>query len=113
MHTIDAQEKSLGRVASEAATLLRGKDNVDYTPHVIPTAQVKIVNASKLAISERKMNDKVYRRYTGYPSGLREEKLGRLIERRGYSEVIRRAVHGMLASNKLRKRMLNNLIIED
>lgn len=113
MYTIDAQKKSLGRVASEAARVLRGKDAVDFTPHEEPNATVKIINVSYLAISEKKKGEKIYRRYTGYNSGLKEESLERLLRRKGHAEALRRAIKGMLPANKLRKRMLTNLTIEE
>lgn len=113
MHTIDAQQKSLGRVASEAARVLRGKDAVDFTPHEEPNTTVKIINASHLSISEKKKEGKMYRRFTGYNSGLKEESLERLLRRKGHAEALRRAVKGMLPANRLRKRMLTKLVIEE
>ena len=90
-----------------------GKDNPHFQRHVAPAIAVHIVNASKLALTQEKRENKRYARYSGYPGGLRTETLGSLVERRGYAEALRRAVHGMLPSNKLRSRMLKNLIIEE
>ncbi|MDZ7726346.1 MAG: 50S ribosomal protein L13 [Candidatus Campbellbacteria bacterium] len=112
-YTIDAQGKKLGRVASEAAKLLMGKNTVTYKPNLAPGVTVTISNASKLSISEGKRSDKIYRRYTGYPGGLREESLGEVVDKKSNAEIIKKAVYGMLPDNKLRKEMLANLVIEE
>ncbi|MAZ40925.1 50S ribosomal protein L13 [bacterium] len=111
--TIDAQDRQLGRVASEAALLLRGKTTPDFKANVAPKVKVHVVNASKLNITERKAKGKVYTRYTGYPGGLREQTLEELIAKKGHGEAVRKAVYGMLPGNKLRKEMLKNLTITD
>lgn len=113
MKTIDAQNKSIGRVATEAAMTLMGKDKADYKPNAKPTAKVKITNASKAKISQKKMDEKVYTRYTQYPGGLRKRTLAELIAKKGYQEVFRKAVYGMLPNNKLRRIRMNNLEITD
>lgn len=113
MITVDAQNKKLGRLASEVAILLMGKDQTDFAKNRIPERDVKVVNVSKLDIDERKKLQKEYTHYTGYPGGLRTETLGHLIERKGNAEALRKAVRGMLPSNKLRPRMLKHLIIEE
>lgn len=113
MITLDAQNKKLGRLASEVAILLMGKDMVDFARNKIPDRDVKVVNVSKLDIDERKKEQKEYVRYSGYPGGLKKEKLGALMERKGSAEVLRKAVRGMLPSNKLRPLMLKHLIIEE
>ncbi|MFT5352199.1 MAG: large subunit ribosomal protein L13 [Candidatus Paceibacteria bacterium] len=112
MKTIDAENKILGRIASEAATTLLGKDSVDYAPNKIG-GKVHITNASKLSIAPKKENQMRYKRYTGYPGGLKYEKLTELIAKKGYSEVIKRAVKKMLPSNKLRDGMLKNLKVTE
>ncbi|HXK39911.1 MAG TPA: 50S ribosomal protein L13 [Candidatus Paceibacterota bacterium] len=113
MLTVDAQNKKLGRLASEVAILLMGKDMVDFARNKIPDRDVKVVNVSKLDIDERKKEQKEYVRYSGYPGGLKKEKLGALMERKGSAEVLRKAVRGMLPGNKLRPLMLKHLIIEE
>jgi len=113
IYTIDATGQSLGRVASEAAHVLMGKDSADFQKHVASDVQVHITNASKMQISQKKMKGKEYQRYTGYPSGLRKEPLGSLLKRRGYNEALRRAVRGMLPSNKLRPVLLKQLTVEE
>ncbi len=112
MITIDAQNKKLGRLASEVAILLMGKDQTDFARNAIPDRDIKVINADKLAIEPRKLLAKEYTSYTGYPGGLKTETLGALIARKGASEAIRKAVHGMLPGNKLRPRMMKHLIIE-
>lgn len=110
---INAEGEKLGRIASKAATFLIGKDNVSFARNKIADVEVKITNASKLKISDRKKDNKIYRHYTGYPGGLREKKMSKLINTKGYKEVLRKAVYGMLPINKLRKQRIKNLIIEE
>lgn len=110
-YTIDAQGRKLGRVASEAALLLRGKTTPNYKAYVQPQVKVHIKNAEKLDLSEKKLKDKIYTRYTGYPGGLKEQTLEEVIAKKGYEEAIRKAIYGMLPANKLRKGMLKNLNI--
>lgn len=112
-YTIDAQGKKLGRVATETAMILMGKNKPSYKPNVAPDVKVVIENASKLAISEKKKDDTVYTRYSGYPGGLKVETLGAVVEKKSYGEVLKRAVYGMLPANKLRKIMLSNLTIKE
>lgn len=112
-YTIDAEGKKLGRVATEAAMVLMGKNKPDYRPNVAPNVRVIIENGSKLAISEKKKDETIYTRYSGYPGGLKSETLGDVIEKKSHGEVIRRAVHGMLPANKLRKIMLSHLIVKE
>lgn len=112
-HTIDAAGKALGRVASEAAKVLMGKTSPDYTPNKSGGARVKIVNAKKISMHERKKIQKAYVTYTGYPSGKRTETYQKLSKRRGASEPIRRAVERMLPRNSLRKARMKSLTISD
>jgi len=113
IHTVDAKNKRLGRLASEVSILLLGKNKAEFQKHIPAAVKVKVVNASQLSIDPKKLKEKEYVRYTGYPSGLRKEPLGHLVGRRGYSEALRRAVYGMLPSNKLRDVRMKNLFIED
>ena len=112
-HTIDAEGKSMGRVATEAASVLMGKNTVAFARNIAPDVSVRIVNASKAAISDKKKDEKVYTRYSGYPGGLKAETLAHLIDQKGYSEAFRRAVKGMLPKNKLQPVMLKHLFIEE
>ncbi len=111
-HSIDAHGKRLGIVATEAARVLLGKDKADYARHLTAPVTVTITNASKLDIPESKKAD-IYQTFSGYPSGRREETLVHLGNRRGYSEVLRRTISGMLPNNKLKKPMLKNLVITE
>ena len=112
MITIDAQNKKLGRLASEVAELLMGKDLPENRPNAIPDRKIKIDNLSKLAIDPGK-NKETFIHYTGYPGGLRTQTLKELAEKKGYSEVFKKAVYGMLPGNKLRPLMMKNLILEE
>ena len=112
-HTIDAKDKKIGRVATEAAHHLLGKDSTDYKPNVVADVNVEIVNAKLLDISPKKIDNKMYKRFSGYPGGLKEEKLGKIIKNKGFDEVLRKAVYGMLPSNKLRSLMMKRLIISE
>jgi len=111
-HTIDATGKRLGKVATEAAAVLIGKDQVDFAKHIITDVQVEIQNVSKLDIPEKKKGE-IYQSYSGYPGGRHTETLEHLGERLGYKEVVRRTIGGMLPGNKHKKRLLNQLIISE
>lgn len=112
-HTIDAKDKALGRVATAAAVFLMGKDDPAFQRNVAPNVKVKILNASKAKISQKKMQEKTYQNYSGYPGGRKVFTMEKLIEKKGYEEVFRKAVRGMLPSNKLRAVMMKNLIITE
>ena len=112
-HTIDAAGKRLGRVATEVATLLMGKHKPDAVKNTVASVEVTVENVRKLHISEKKREDKKYVRYTGYPGGLREMSMDKLIEKKGFSEVFRKAVYGMLPSNRLRAKRMKNLIVSE
>lgn len=112
-HIIDAKGQKLGRVATEAAHILMGKNLVTFVKNKRPLVTVKIVNASKISISEKHLEHNTYARFSGYQGGLRFETLGALIKRRGYKEALRHAVRGMMPNNKLRPRALKNLSIVD
>lgn len=112
--TIDATDKSFGRVATEAANILRGKDSPDFERNRITGKKVNIINASAVRITTRgKLTDKKYVRYSGYPGGLKKESLKKLLERRGYKEAFKRAVRGMLPGNKLRPELMKRLNISE
>jgi large subunit ribosomal protein L13 len=107
-HVIDAEGAILGRLATEVATLLRGKHKPIFAPHVDTGDHVIVVNAAKLAISPRKAKDKLYHRHTGYPGGVRTESLEHLLER-DPEKVVRLAVKRMLPKGPLGRRMLKKL----
>jgi len=111
--TIDAKGKSLGRIATEAAKILRGKNNVLFERYAKPEAKVAIINASQIKITDKKLRAKNYQRYSGYPGGLKSETAGRLASRKGFHEMVRLAVFGMIPNNKLRRDIMKNLTIKD
>lgn len=110
-YTVDASGRALGRVASEAAQALLGKKSPHYVQNKVLPVNVTITNASKLVIGEKKMKQKEYTRYTGYPGGLRVQNLEMLKDKKGIEEVIRKAVDGMIPRNKLRKERMKRLTI--
>lgn len=113
MITIDAQDKTLGRVASAAAKVLMGKHKASFVKHAIVGEEVTIINAGKIKISGTKERNKEYIRYSGYPGGQKTETYQQLTARRGHAEAIRRAVLGMLPKNKLQMRRIKLLTIEN
>lgn len=111
-YTIDAAGKRLGKVATEAATYLIGKDQPDFAKNTVAPVHVTINNVSKLDLSEKKQGA-IYQRYSGYPGGRKEETFEHLAKRLGYAEPVKRTIQGMLPSNKLRPIMMKNLIINE
>jgi large subunit ribosomal protein L13 len=105
---IDAEGQVLGRLASTVAMLLRGKHKPIYTPHVDTGDHVVIINAAKVRLTGRKLQNKVKYRHSGYPGGLKATKIEKLMQTRPES-VIRDAVRGMLPKNPLGRRMLGKL----
>ena len=105
---VDAEGQTLGRLATQIADALRGKRKPQYTPHVDTGDFVIVVNAEKIAVTGNKMTEKMYRRHTGYPGGLRERTLAEMLEQRP-EEVIRKAVRGMLPRNRLARRQITKL----
>ena len=105
---IDAEGKTLGRLATQIADLLRGKRKPTYTPHVDVGDFVVVVNAEKIAVTGNKLEQKRYWRHSGYPGGIRSRTLAEQLERRP-EEVIRKAVKGMLPRNRLARQQLRKL----
>ena len=110
-HTIDATDKVLGRLASEIAILLRGKQKPDFVPYKNMGDIVVIKNIEKIKITGKKMEKKKYYRYSGYPGGLKEIPLKRLFKTKP-EEVLKMAVFGMLPKNKLRSKQIKRLQFE-
>jgi large subunit ribosomal protein L13 len=105
---VDAEGRTLGRLATQIAEVLRGKGKPTYTPHVDVGDFVIVVNAEKIAVTGNKLEAKRYWRHSGYPGGIRSRTLGEMLERRP-EEVIRRAVRGMLPRNRLGRAQLRKL----
>jgi large subunit ribosomal protein L13 len=112
-HTIDAKDKKLGRIASQAATLLMGKDSPEFARNELSDNHVEIINAAKADISDKKKKESFYKHFSGFAGGLREESMQRAIERKGISYVFETAIYGMLPKNKLRDQMIKHLKISE
>jgi large subunit ribosomal protein L13 len=109
-YVVDAEGQTLGRLATEIAYILRGKNKPQYTPHVDTGDFVVVVNAEKVVVTGRKAEQKVYRRHSGYPGGLKETSYEQMMERRP-TEILRRAVKGMMPKNRLARQQLRKLKI--
>ena len=107
-HKIDAENKSPGRLASEIAVLLRGKNKPTFEPHRDMGDIVLVDNVDKMKITGKKLDQKKYYSHSGYPGGLKEKGLDELMEDNP-EEVLRRAVFGMLPKNKLRAKQIKRL----
>ena len=107
-YVIDAQDKILGRMAAEIARRLRGKHKPEFAPHIDTGDFIVVVNAKKVKVTGQKLEKKKYYRHTGYPGGLKETTLARMMESKP-EEVIRHAVKGMLPKNRLGRAMLKKL----
>jgi large subunit ribosomal protein L13 len=109
-YVVDAEGKTLGRLATEIARILRGKNKPQYTPHVDTGDFVVVVNADKVVVTGRKAEQKVYRRHSGYPGGMKETSYARMMERKP-TEILRKAVHGMMPRTRLGRQQLRKLKI--
>ena len=109
-YVIDATDLVLGRLASRVALILRGKNKPDYTPHVDCGDNVIVVNADKVRLTGRKMDQKVYVRHTGYPGGQRITPVREMLRRKPFA-VVEEAVRGMLPKNRLGARIFHNLYV--
>ena len=109
-YVVDADGQTLGRLATRIADTLRGKDKSEYTPHVDTGDFVVVVNAEKVAVTGAKLDQKRYYRHSGYPGGLRSRTLREQLDRQP-TEVLRKAVKGMLPKNRLASAQLNKLKI--
>ncbi len=109
-YVIDAEGQNLGRVATKAATLLRGKHKVIFTPHVDCGDYVIVINAAKVNLTGNKLEDKKYYNHSGYPGGLRERTAKVMIEKYP-EEMLERAIKGMLPHNRLGRKMGTKLFV--
>ncbi len=107
---VDAKDKTLGELATGVANTLRGKDRVDYTPHVDGGAYVVIINAEKIRVTGKKETDKMYYRHSGYLGNLKTESL-KVVREKMPTRILEEAVKGMLPKNKLRKHQMRRLFL--
>ena len=107
-YIVDAEGKTLGRLATQIAETLRGKGKPEYTPHVDTGDFVVVVNAEKIRVTGDKLDKKIYYRHSGYPGGIRQRTLREELNKRP-AEVIRRAVKGMLPRNRLARTQITKL----
>lgn len=112
-HIIDAEGKKIGRIATEAAVFLMGKNAPDFERNKVTGVKVSIVNASKADMVEKRMAQKTYARYSGYPGGLKLQKAKDVVKRHGYRELFLKAIYGMIPSNRLRQIRMKNLTIAE
>ena len=109
--TIDATDKALGRLASEIAIVLRGKDQANFAANKIGEKLVMVKNIDKMKITGKKLRQKIYYRHLGMPGHMKKATMQEIINKKGKAEVLRRAVKGMLPINKLRPLAMKNLKI--
>lgn len=107
-YVIDAEDKTLGKIASEVASILRGKKKQIYTPHVDTGDYVIVINAEKVRVTGKKEEQKIYKSHSGYPGGLKETTLRELRAKKP-EEIIRHAVKGMMPKGKLGRQMFKKL----
>ena len=107
-YLVDAKDKVLGRIATKVATILRGKHKAIYTPHVDCGDMVVIINADKVRVTGKKLTDKIYMRYTGYPGGARRVKLEDMLKKRP-AQVLTLAVQRMIPRGALGSKILKKL----
>ncbi len=112
IYNIDATGGKLGRIAAKAASLLTGKNLVSYARNTYPNVQVVIENAAKIDIFEGKLKTD-YVRYSGYPGGIHYKSMEQVIEKKGKSAILKLAIDGMLPKNKLKSRIIKNLVIKE
>lgn len=111
-YTIDATGMRLGKLATQAASYLIGKNSTSFARNIAPLVTVHVTNVSKLDLSEKKSNE-IYQSYSGYPGGRKTETMAHLGKRLGYSEAVRRTIKGMLPKNKLQTIMMKNLNVTE
>lgn len=110
---IDASGRTLGRVATEVALHLSGKNKTSFERNKYSGAPVKVINTTKIRITPKKLEEISHKRYSGYPGGLRITKASETIDKKGWGELLRLTVYRMLPGNKLRREMMKHLIVEN
>lgn len=112
-YTIDAKGKTVGRTASQAAVILMGKNKADFEKNKIAPHKVFITNASKVKMSDKKATTTLHEKYTRYPGGFRRESVEKIAKQKGFAEIFKLAVYGMLPANRLRNKIMKNLKITE
>lgn len=111
-YTLDAKDRSLGRVASEAAAILRGKNSPSFKENEVPNIKLTVVNVDGVKITGQKLKQKEHKKYSGYPGGLVYTVLEKTLKEKGMGYIFKKAVMGMLPKNKLQEKMIKNLLIK-
>lgn len=111
--TLDAKGQSLGRVASQAAAILRGKSTAEFAPNKAPQLKLTVINLKDVKITGRKLKGKMYGKRSEYLGSYKEEAMEKIIAKKGISYVFKEAVDGMLHRTKIKKPMLKNLLIKE
>ena len=109
-YLVDADGQTLGRLASQIAMIIRGKNKPTYTPYADTGDFVVVINADKIHVTGNKMNDKIYYNHTGYPGGLKQRTLKQMLQAKP-EEVLRRAIWGMLPHNRLGRKLMGKVKI--
>jgi large subunit ribosomal protein L13 len=109
-HLFDAQNKILGRLSTEVAKILSGRNKVDYTPHIDGGDFVVIINSDKIRVTGNKLEGKIYHKFSGYPGGITSIALKDLLKKDS-RKVIQNSVNGMLPKNKLRNEMMKRMLV--
>lgn len=112
-YTIDATGQVLGRLSSQIAKMLMGKMEPGYERHMLSGNTVTVLNASKMKMTDKRKAETLHETYTGYPGGLKYKNNANIIGKKGYAELVRLAVYGMLPSNRLRAPMMKKLTIKE
>jgi len=112
-YTIDAKGKTIGRTASEAAVILMGKNKANFEKNKIAPHKVLITNASKVKMNDKKAGTTFHEKYSRYPGGFRLESIEAITKKKGYAEIFKLAVYGMLPANRLRNKIMKNLKISE
>ncbi|MDD5769625.1 MAG: 50S ribosomal protein L13 [Candidatus Gracilibacteria bacterium] len=107
-YIVDAEGQTLGRLATQLAVILKGKNKPSFSPHLDNGDYIVVINSEKISVTGNKLEGKIYYRHTGFLGGLKEITLGKLLEKKP-SEALKKAVSGMLPKNKLRSGMLERL----
>ncbi len=111
MHKIDATNKVFGRLATEVALLLRGKNKAEFEPNLPPKIKIIVENINNISFSGKKLEQKKYFHYSGYPGGMRTRHLGKELEKNP-GKIFKKTVYGMLPKNKTRDEIIKNLIVK-